>query len=94
MLHFVASQLVTYLDSPSRRRPQNPTEFHFCRIFPGDELHLSLTRHEHYLCSMLGIKSGITVLNIGSGVGDIAMELVRYADVNVVGVDASYKKVL
>ncbi|GJE92687.1 S-adenosyl-L-methionine-dependent methyltransferase [Phanerochaete sordida] len=46
-------------------------------------------RHRHYLCSLLALKSGLTVLNVGSGVGDTAIELARYADVCVVGVDSN-----
>lgn len=42
---------------------------------------------------MLGVKPGLTILNIGSGTGDIAMELARYADVNVVGVEANHSRV-
>ncbi|KAJ3551400.1 hypothetical protein NM688_g4724 [Phlebia brevispora] len=58
-----------------------------------DDLPMSLSRHEHYVCAMLQMKPGLKVLLIGSGNGDVAMELVRYADVDVVGVDFDIAKV-
>lgn len=64
-----------------------PPDFHFCRLFAGDEYHLALSRHQHYLFAQLGLKPGLKVLLIGSGSGDAAIELVRYANVQVVGAD-------
>lgn len=69
------------------------TDFHFCRLFPGDNPASSLVRHEHYLYAKLGIKSGQRGLHIGCGSGTIALELVRYANVSVVGVDTDAEKV-
>ena len=90
MLNYIAARLHPRLWPQDRSLPK---DFHFCRLFAGDDFHLSLTRHEHYLCSMLGLKPGMSVLNVGSGIGDIAVELVRYADVTVVGVDFNCDKV-
>ena len=55
---------------------------------------MSIARYEHYLCSRLALRRGSTVLQIGSGTGDIALELVRYADVDVVGIESNMNKVL
>lgn len=93
MLGYITSRLLT-LRLPMTCGKSDPLDFHFCRIFTGDEIHLALTRHQHYLCSMLGLRPGMTVLNIGSGIGDIALELVRYANVTVVGVDSDDAKVI
>ena len=68
-------------------------DFHFCRVFAGDDAQSSQLRHKHYLCSLLGLKPGLRVLNVGSGFGDAAIELVRYADVEVVGVESCFEKV-
>lgn len=77
--------------SPSKHRTL--AEFHFARIFVGDDLAMSLSRHEHYVSAMLQMKPGLKVLLIGSGNGDIAMELVRFADVDVIGVEFDIAKV-
>ncbi|KAL7277613.1 hypothetical protein ACG7TL_008540 [Trametes sanguinea] len=68
-------------------------DFHFCRLAPGDDLAIALMRHEHYLCSILDVKLGATILNVGSGTGDIAIELARYVEAHVVGVDQSPARV-
>ncbi|CAL1711126.1 unnamed protein product [Somion occarium] len=67
---------------------------HFCRLFSGDELSVSLARHEHYLCGKLRLKPGMTVLHIGSGTGTIAVELVRFSNVKVVGVETDREKIM
>ncbi|KAJ3486338.1 hypothetical protein NLI96_g4308 [Meripilus lineatus] len=80
---------------PLRRRqplsPQ-PQEFHFCRIFPGDEPSISFSRHIHYLCSKLRLKPGLDVLHVGCGIGTVTLELVRFANVRVVAIDTSAQK--
>lgn len=68
-------------------------DFHFCRLFPGDDFSVSLARHEHYLCSRLQLRPGNNVLLIGCGSGDIAFELLNYAGVDVVGIDEDPEKV-
>ena len=72
---------------------QQPLDFHFCRIFPEDTYSLSIARHEHYLCTRLDLRRGSTILQIGSGTGEAALELARYADVQVVGVEPDLEKV-
>lgn len=68
-------------------------DFHFCRLYPGDDFATSLSRHEHYLCLKLKLKPGDNVLVIGCGTGDIVFELINYADVNVIGFDEDADKI-
>lgn len=69
------------------------SELHFCRLFVGDDWDTALARHEHYLCARMCIQSNQLVLVIGCGVGDIPLELARYANVGVVAVDPDIVKV-
>lgn len=71
----------------------NRPDFHFCRLFQGDALSAALIRHEHYLYSKLRLKPSLRVLYIGSGRGTAVFELVRFANVHVVGVDTDASKV-
>ncbi|KAI0073248.1 hypothetical protein K474DRAFT_1603722 [Panus rudis PR-1116 ss-1] len=68
-------------------------DFHFSRLFPGDNLRECLARHEHYLCAKLSLKPGLSILLVGSGCGDLALELVRFSNVYVRGIDADREKV-
>lgn len=61
--------------------------FHFCRFYEGEGFHQAIARHEHYLAHMMGLKEGMTVLDVGSGVGGPAREMTRFAGVNVVGLN-------
>lgn len=68
-------------------------DFHFCRLFQGDSPISSLIRHEHYLYAKLGVRAGQRGLHVGCGSGTVALELVRFANVSVVGVDTDAEKV-
>ncbi|CAL1706652.1 unnamed protein product [Somion occarium] len=72
---------------------EQPPDFHFCRLFPDDDLPMSLARHEHYLCSQLRLKPAMKVLQVGCGTGHVAVELIRFSNVEVVGVDVDESKV-
>ncbi|ODN98544.1 sterol 24-C-methyltransferase [Cryptococcus wingfieldii CBS 7118] len=61
--------------------------FHFCRFYKGEAFLQALARHEHYLASMMHLKPGMRVLDVGCGVGGPAREIARFADVNIVGVN-------
>ncbi|KAF9556808.1 S-adenosyl-L-methionine-dependent methyltransferase [Agrocybe pediades] len=66
---------------------------HFARLYQGDQLDKALSRHEHYLFARLGLRSGMRVLDIGCGIGQVAFELANLYSVRVVGVDTSENKI-
>ncbi|CZT12441.1 probable DELTA(24)-STEROL C-METHYLTRANSFERASE (ERG6) [Rhynchosporium agropyri] len=61
--------------------------FHFCRFAPHESFHQAIARHEHYLASTMGLKSGMRVLDVGCGVGGPAREIARFADCHVTGLN-------
>ncbi|KAF9522904.1 sterol 24-C-methyltransferase [Crepidotus variabilis] len=62
-------------------------DFHFARLHRGDKFEMALSRHKHYLFGKLGLKPGMRVLEVGCRSGKAALELFRFAGVNVVGID-------
>lgn len=61
--------------------------FHFCRFAYGEPFRQALARHEHYLAHVMGLKENMKVLDVGCGVGGPAREIVKFAGVNVVGLN-------
>jgi len=61
--------------------------FHFAPRFRGETFDASIARHEHYLALRLGLKSGMKVLDIGSGVGGPMRCIARFSGSNVIGVN-------
>lgn len=61
--------------------------FHFCRFAFGEGFYQAIARHEHYLAHVMGLRDGMTVLDVGCGVGGPAREIVKFAGVNVVGLN-------
>ncbi|BEI87180.1 hypothetical protein CcaverHIS002_0705260 [Cutaneotrichosporon cavernicola] len=61
--------------------------FHFCRFYKGEPFMQAIARHEHYLASMMELKPGMRVLDIGCGIGGPAREIARFADVEIVGIN-------
>jgi len=61
--------------------------FHFCRFYNGENFYQAIARHEHYLAHMMGLHDGMTVLDVGCGVGGPAREMTRFAGVNIVGLN-------
>ncbi|KAF8246267.1 hypothetical protein K440DRAFT_553769 [Wilcoxina mikolae CBS 423.85] len=61
--------------------------FHFCRFYKGEGFYQAIARHEHYLAHMMGLKEGMTVLDVGCGVGGPAREMTRFTGVNIVGLN-------
>ena len=49
----------------------------------------ALARHEHYLAHMMGLRSGMKVLDVGCGVGAPAREIARFTDVHITGLNNS-----
>ena len=61
--------------------------FHFCRFLKGEPFLQALARHEHYLASQLNLEPGMTVLDVGCGVGGPAREISSFADCCVTGIN-------
>ncbi|KAG8760840.1 Delta(24)-sterol C-methyltransferase [Ceratobasidium sp. 428] len=61
--------------------------FHFSRFYKGEAFLQSLARHEHYLSSMMNLKPGMRVLDVGCGVGGPAREIARFSDANITGLN-------
>lgn len=59
--------------------------FHFCRFAYGEVFARAISRHEHYLASMIGIRAGMRVLDVGCGVGGPAREMVKFTGCHVTG---------
>ncbi|KAI9786240.1 MAG: Delta(24)-sterol C-methyltransferase [Geoglossum umbratile] len=61
--------------------------FHFCRFYKGEPFHQALARHEHYLANMMSLRDGMSVLDVGCGVGGPAREIAKFAGVNITGLN-------
>lgn len=63
------------------------SSFHFCRFAYGEPFKQAVARHEHYLAHMMGLREGMKVLDVGCGVGGPAREIVKFAGVDVTGLN-------
>lgn len=61
--------------------------FHFCRFGRGESFQQAIARHEHFLASMIGIRSNMRVLDVGCGVGGPAREIVKFTGCHVTGLN-------
>ncbi|TPX34708.1 hypothetical protein SmJEL517_g02676 [Synchytrium microbalum] len=61
--------------------------FHFARMFQGDTFVQAIARHEQYLAARLGLKPGMTAIDIGCGVGGPMREVIRCTGANVIGLN-------
>ncbi|GKZ34950.1 delta(24)-sterol C-methyltransferase [Aspergillus brasiliensis] len=60
---------------------------HFCR-FSHDEAFLqAIARHEHYLAYSIGIKEGMSVLDVGCGLGGPAREIAQFTNAHITGLN-------
>ena len=62
-----------------------------CAYFrsPGDTLEAAQQNKKRHIAAKLGLAPGQRILDIGSGWGGLALDLARYADVEVLGVTLS-----
>ncbi|KKZ64773.1 sterol 24-C-methyltransferase [[Emmonsia] crescens] len=63
------------------------SSFHFCRFAYGEPFRQAIARHEHYLAHQIGLQEDQLVLDVGCGVGGPAREIVKFAGVNVIGLN-------
>ena len=62
---------------------------HFAPLSPGESLEDSKIRHQRLMISKLELVPGMTVVDIGCGIGGPMRRVAREADVRVVGINAS-----
>ena len=62
---------------------------HFAPLSPGESLEESKIRHQRLMIDKLDLHKGMTVIDIGCGIGGPMRRVVREADVRVVGVNLS-----
>ena len=62
---------------------------HFAPLTPHESLEESKVRHQRLMISKLEMQQGMTVIDVGCGIGDPMRRVVREADVRVVGINIS-----
>jgi sterol 24-C-methyltransferase len=63
--------------------------FHFAPRHRGESLAASLARHEFFLAHRLGLRPGMSVLDVGCGVGGPMRAIARFSGAWIVGINAS-----
>lgn len=61
--------------------------FHFATRRRGESFDESIRRHEHYLASRLGLRTGQRVLDVGCGVGGPMRNIAHFSGASVVGIN-------
>jgi sterol 24-C-methyltransferase len=61
--------------------------FHFAPRFRGEPFDASIKRHQHYLALRLGLGAGMSVVDVGCGVGGPMREIARFSGASVTGVN-------
>ncbi len=62
---------------------------HFAPLSPRESLEESKVRHQRLMIAKLKLRKGMTVIDVGCGIGGPMRRVVREADVRVVGVNSS-----
>ena len=62
---------------------------HFAPLSPGESLETSKLRHQRLMIAKLELHKGMTVIDVGCGIGGPMRRVVREAGVKVVGVNTS-----
>ncbi len=62
---------------------------HFAPLSPRESLEDSQVRHQRMMIDKLALRNGMTVIDVGCGIGGPMRRVVREAGVNVVGINSS-----
>lgn len=62
---------------------------HFCRFSYEEPFLQAIARHEHYLAHQIGIKEGMSVLDVGCGLGGPAREIAKFTNAAITGLNNS-----
>ncbi len=62
---------------------------HFAPLSPRESLEDSKVRHQRLMIAKLELRKGMTVIDVGCGIGGPMRRVVREADVRVVGINSS-----
>lgn len=61
--------------------------FHFATRYRGESLESSITRHEFFLAAQLGLKKGMTAIDLGCGVGGPMRAIARFSGASILGIN-------
>jgi len=61
--------------------------FHFAPRVKGESFAASLARHEHQIALRLGLRPGMTAVDLGCGIGGPLIEIARFSGAKIVGVN-------
>lgn len=61
--------------------------FHFAHRYKTESQRESILRHEYYLASQIGLKPGMTCMDLGCGIGGPARNIARFSGAKITGVN-------
>ena len=61
--------------------------FHFAPRVKGESFVDSIARHEHHIALRLGLRPGMTAVDLGCGVGGPLIEIARFSGARIIGVN-------
>ena len=61
--------------------------FHFAPRAPNESFAASIARHEHYIAHRLRLAPGMTVVDLGCGVGGPLIEIARFSGARITGIN-------
>jgi sterol 24-C-methyltransferase len=61
--------------------------FHFAPRYQGETFEASIARHEHFLAARIGLREGMTAIDLGCGVGGPMRAIARFSGAHVIGIN-------
>jgi sterol 24-C-methyltransferase len=61
--------------------------FHFAPRYRSESFEASIARHEHFLAAQLGLRPGMTAVDLGCGVGGPMRAIARFSGASILGVN-------